>query len=264
MNLPRVRTVIDKEWAEVFKNKLVLFTVGFLPLIFTALPLGIFYVTSHSAPNTGDLADLPASFQAMCAGAGPADCLQLYLLNEFLLLFMMMPLIIPVSIAAYSIVGEKTTRSLEPLLATPISTIELLTAKGLAAALPAIAATWAGFTVFLIGLPLVGGGAIVVRQVLSPVWLLAIFVISPLMSVLAVVFALMVSSRASDPRVAEQTAAVIIAPLLAVLFGQLAGVIVLNVTFMLVAIVLLALIDLAMVYLGARLFQRENILTRWK
>ena len=27
---------------------------------------------------------------------------------------------------AYSIVGEKTTRSLEPLLATPISTAELL------------------------------------------------------------------------------------------------------------------------------------------
>lgn len=265
MNLPRIRTVIDKEWAEVFKNKLVLFTVGFLPLIFTALPLGIIYATSRGGgPSAGDMADIPASFQAMCAGAAPSDCLQVYLLNEFLLLFMMMPLIIPVSIAAYSIVGEKTTRSLEPLLATPISTIELLTAKGLAAALPAIAATWLGFAIFLIGLPLVGGSPAVVGLALSPVWLLAVIVIGPLMSVLAVVFAIMVSSRVSDPRVAEQTAAVIIVPLLAVLFGQLAGVIVLNVTFMLVAIVFLALIDIAMVYLGARLFQREIILTRWK
>ena len=85
-----------------------------------------------------------------------------------------------------------------------------------------------------------GGGEVVIRQALSPVWLLAVIVIGPLMSVLAVVFAIMVSSRVSDPRVAEQTAAVIIVPLLAVLFGQLAGVIVLNVTFMLVAIVLLA------------------------
>ena len=114
------------------------------------------------------------------------------------------------------------------------------------------------------GLPLVGGSPAVVRLALSPVWLLAVIVIGPLMSVLAVVFAIMVSSRVSDPRVAEQTAAVIIVPLLAVLFGQLAGVIVLNVTFMLVAIVFLALIDIAMVYLGARLFQREIILTRWK
>lgn len=102
------------------------------------------------------------------------------------------------------------------------------------------------------------------RTVLSPVWLLAIFIIGPLMSVLAVVFAIMVSSRVSDPRVAEQTAAVIIVPLLAVLFGQLAGLITLNVTFMVVAIAVLAAIDVVMVYLGARLFQREIILTRWK
>ena len=68
--------------------------------------------------------------------------MQIYLINEFLLLFMMMPLIIPITIAAYSIVGEKTTRSLEPLLATPITTAELLIGKGLAAAIPAIAATW--------------------------------------------------------------------------------------------------------------------------
>jgi ABC-2 type transport system permease protein len=264
MNLPRIQTVIDKEWAEVFKNKLVLFTVGFLPLVFTLLPLGIFYATSRTVPSAGELADIPPSFAALCEGAAPAECLQVYLLNEFLLLFMMMPLIIPVSIAAYSIVGEKTTRSLEPLLATPISTAELLTAKGLAAVIPAIAATWIGFAVFLVGLPLVGAGAAVMRQVFSPVWLLAVLVIGPLMAVMSVIFAIMVSSRVSDPRVAEQTAAVIIVPLLAVLFGQLAGVIVLNATFMLVAILLLAAIDVVLVYLGARLFQRENILTRWK
>lgn len=36
MNLERVRTIIDKEWAEVFKNRMVVFTVLFMPLIFTA------------------------------------------------------------------------------------------------------------------------------------------------------------------------------------------------------------------------------------
>ena len=264
MNLLRLQTIIDKEWAEVFKNKLVLFTVGFLPIIFTLLPLGILYVTGATDPSAGDRADLPPAFRAACGDVGPAECLQVYILTEFLLLFMMMPLIIPVSIAAYSIVGEKTTRSLEPLLATPITTLELLTAKGLAAAIPAIVATWGGFALFVAGLPLVGAGATVVRTVLSPVWLLAILVIGPLMAVLAVVFAIMVSSRVSDPRVAEQTSAVIIVPLLVVLFGQLAGLIVLNVAFMLVTIVVLALIDVAMVYLGARLFQREIILTQWK
>ena len=53
--------------------------------------------------------------------------------NAFLIVsfFLMMPLIIPMSIAAQSIVGEKQYKSLEPLLATPIKTGELLFAKAL-------------------------------------------------------------------------------------------------------------------------------------
>ncbi|MEP7356735.1 MAG: ABC transporter permease subunit, partial [Anaerolineales bacterium] len=192
------------------------------------------------------------------------ECMQFFILNEFLILFMVMPLIIPVSIAAYSIVGEKTTRSLEPLLATPISTPELLLGKCLAAIIPAVLATWIGFLVFAIGAPFAGAGPSVARQLFSPVWLLAVFVIGPLIGVLAVNFAIMVSSRVNDPRVAEQTSAVIIVPLLAVLFGQLAGVVIINLTFMLVAIVVLVIIDIGVSLLGVRLFQRETILTKWK
>jgi ABC-2 type transport system permease protein len=265
MNMTRVRTVVEKEWAEVFKNKLVLFTVGFLPLIFTVLPLGILYATRADPESvSGDITDLPPQFLEMCGDISGAECLQVFILNQFLLLFMMMPLIIPVSIAAYSIVGEKTTRSLEPLLATPISTVELLTAKSLAAAIPAVLATWLGFGLFLLGAPLVGAGPSVLRQILGPMWLVAVLAIGPLMAIMAVNFAIMVSSRVTDPRVAEQTAAVIIVPLLAVLFGQIAGVLILNLTFMLITAAVLVVVDAGMVLLGARLFQRETILTKWK
>ena len=220
MNTERIRTIIEKEWAEVFKNRLVLFTIGFMPLIFTLLPLGILYSTRGSLAETGgSAADLPPQFAQLCASLPEAECMQVFILNQFLILFMVMPLIIPVSIAAYSIVGEKTTRSLEPLLATPISTGELLLGKCLAAVIPAV---------------------------------------------LAVNFAIMVSSRVTDPRVAEQTSAVIIVPLLAVLFGQIAGLVVINLTFMLAAIAILVLIDAGVTILGVRLFQRETILTKWK
>ena len=96
------------------------------------------------------------------------------------------------------------------------------------------------------------------------VWVLAILVAGPLMAALAVNFAIIVSSRVSDPRVAEQISAVIVVPLLALVFGQIAGIIVLNVWFMLYSIGVLALIDVGLIYLGARLFQRETILTKWK
>jgi ABC-2 type transport system permease protein len=84
------------------------------------------------------------------------------------------------------------------------------------------------------------------------------------MAIVAVNFALIVSSRVSDPRVAEQVSAVIIVPLLGLVFGQIAGVIILNVQFMLIAVGVLVLVDVGLIYLGARLFQRETILTKWK
>lgn len=263
--MSRILTIIDKEWAEVFKNRIVLFTVAFLPLLFTALPLIILGATSADSGLSGaSEADLPPSFMAACGNMAVPDCFQTYLLNQFMLLFMMMPLIIPVAIAAYSIVGEKTTRSLEPLLATPISTVELLTGKSLAAALPAIFATWICFAIFLIAAPFVGARPAVVLSLLNGIWMLAVLVAGPLMAIMAVNFAVIVSSRVSDPRTAEQLSAVVILPLLALVFGQIAGVIVLNAQFMLLAICALVVVDVALIYLGARMFQRETILTKWK
>lgn len=266
MNLLRIRTIIDKEWAEVFKNRLVLLTVIALPLLFTVLPLGVLYGTRATLGlGAGrDVSDLPPSFLKACGDLPAFDCLQYYVLNQFLVLFMMMPLIIPTSIAAYSIVGEKTTRSLEPLLATPITTEELLLGKGLAAALPAIGASWLSFLLFVLGAPLAGAGAGVLARILSPTWLTAVFLIGPLMAVLAVNFAIMVSSRVSDPRAAEQITALLVLPLMLLIFGQIAGLFVINLPLMLAVAAGVAVLDVGAIYFGAQIFQRETILTKWK
>ena len=125
-------------------------------------------------------------------------------------------------------------------------------------------ATWAGIGIFVLLAPVFGASASAVRQLLNPIWFVAVFIIGPLIAILAVNFAVLVSSRVTDPRVAEQISAVIIVPLLAVLFGQIAGVIVLDLRFMLAAVVVLVIIDIGVAALGARLFQRETILTKWK
>ncbi len=260
----RLRTILDKEWAEVFKNRMVLLTVALMPVLFTALPLLVLFVMP-GGEEMGDSADMPEMFAAACGQTmTTSECLQIYLVDEFLLLYMMMPLAIPIAIAAYSIVGEKTTRSLEPLLATPITTEELLLGKGLAAVLPAVLVTWLCFGVFLLLAPLSGITPAVRAHIFGPTWLLAVLVLGPLMAVAAVHVAVIVSARVSDPRTAEQVSMVVIVPLMAVLFGQLAGVIVLNPLFMLISIGVMLVADTGLIYLGARLFQRETILTRWK
>ncbi len=60
--MERIKAIIIKEWREVFKNKFVFFTVSFLPLMITALPLGMIYFTAGSESFAGvTAADLPPS-----------------------------------------------------------------------------------------------------------------------------------------------------------------------------------------------------------
>jgi ABC-2 type transport system permease protein len=259
----KIQTIIDKEWAEVFKNRVVLFTVLFMPLLFTALPLVMLFAM-RTSPGNSDVMDMPPQFARLCGNLTGATCTQYFTVSQFMLLFMMMPLAIPVAISAYSIVGEKTTRCLEPLLATPITTIELLVGKGLAAAIPAIGATWAGFAIFLIGARLLAADPGVVGRLLNPMWLMAVLVVGPLMAVAAVQVSIIVSSRVSDPRTAEQISMVVIVPLLGVFFGQMAGLFLLDTRFILMTAAVLVLVDAGLVYLGVGLFQREAILTQWK
>jgi ABC-2 type transport system permease protein len=170
----------------------------------------------------------------------------------------------PVTIAAYSIVGEKVSRSLEPLLATPITTAQLLLGKGIAAALPGVGMAWVSYAVFLLFARFFAVSDRVFNIFVNPMWLIAMFVLAPLLTVMAVVVGIIVSSRTSDPRAAEQLGSLVILPLIAFFIATMTGFVMLNnVTFWLSSLVV-TLADVGLLYLGVALFQRETILTRWK
>ncbi len=74
--MERIKAIIIKEWREVFKNKFVLFTVSFLPLMITALPLVILYFAGSSDGFVGiSTADLPSQFEPLCGELGGSDCM---------------------------------------------------------------------------------------------------------------------------------------------------------------------------------------------
>ncbi len=257
--------ITRKEWAEVFKNRFVIFTVAFLPLILTAIPLAILYFAGSSGDLVGIATeDMPANFTRLCGDMSGDACAQYFLMSQFLLMFMLIPLAIPVTIASYSVVGEKTTRTLEPVLATPISTLEFLGGKALAGVIPAVAATWLSFGIFVLGNALLGAAPETLQRILDPLWLVAVFVVGPLISLAAVNVAMMVSSRANDPRVAEQLSMLMILPLLGLLFAQVAGLVFINQQLILWMALALVPIDAGLLVFAVQLFQRESILTRWK
>ncbi len=160
-------------------------------------------------------------------------------------------MILPSVIASYSVVGEKSNRTLEPLLATPLKTWELLAGKMLAALIPAMALTWICGALYIAG---VWAGAVsprVFAAVVSPGWLTVFLLCTPLLALIAIAAMVAISARVNDPRTAQQFSVVVV-PFLGVFFGQLTGVLVLS-----------PLIAALAVWGATLLFQRKVILTRW-
>jgi ABC-2 type transport system permease protein len=184
--------------------------------------------------------------------------------RQFSIVFLLLPIFIPSVLASYAIVGEKRERTLEPVLATPIRTRELLLGKILAALIPALAITIASATLFVAGILAFAVTDRVREIIITPGWILAVLVDTPLLALIGVALIVVLSSRVNDPRTAQQISAVLVVPVLVLLFGQLAGVIVLGPALALGIGVILAVIAAGALWAATQLFQREVILTRWR
>jgi len=264
--MQKIWILVRKEWTEVFRNRFVFFTTAFLPLLFTALPLIILYATRSSGDWSDAVAmsEMPPQFAALCDNLDAAGCMQYFIISQFMLLFMFVPVILPITFASYSIVGEKASRTLEPLLATPITTFELLTGKILAAAIPAVLATWISFSLYILGAFLLKVDPGALKKLFDPLWLSAVIVVGPLLALTGVSIAVMISSRVTDPRVAEQISSVFVLPVIFLFIGQSTGLIFVNEQLILWLAVGLFFLDAVLLTFATHLFQRETILTRWK
>jgi ABC-2 type transport system permease protein len=253
--------VLEKEWLEIRLQRALLLATLFLPPLITAFAIAVFFVAGKFSGNLNTAgAPLPPEF----ASLSPLELAQALVGRQFSVLFLLLPIFIPSVLASYAIVGEKRERTLEPVLATPIQTWELLLGKALAALIPALAITLASATLFVLGILALAVSDRVRELVVTPGWILAVLVDTPLLGLIGVALIVVLSSRVNDPRTAQQISSVLIVPVLALLFGQLAGVIVLGPALALGIGAVLAFIAAGALWVAARLFQREVILTRWR
>ena len=84
--------------------------------------------------------------------------------------------------------------------------------------------------------------------------LILIAVICPLVAVLGLSLGVIVSSRANDPRTAQQIGGLFVLPIIALVRAQLQGLYFLNLPAVMIAAVALAIIDLAVSGVGVALF----------
>ena len=136
-------------------------------------------------------------------------------------------------------------------------------AKSLAAALPGVLVSWVSFAAFIF-IAMLSVSMAVVGSVVRATWLVAFGLVVPLFALLAVGTGVIASSRTNDPRAAQQLGAIVILPIAGLLFAQVFGLIRLDVTYVLILALVVGVVDLGMLWLAVRLFDRESILTRWK
>ncbi len=262
MRLSIVGTVLRREWAETVRNRLLMATILVPPVILTVAPIA-------AGGLVGDRS-LPADFATQIiaqrpdwAAFTPSELAGAFTVQQFLAFFLLMPAYIPLSIATFSIIGEKQARTLEPVLAAPVRTVELLAGKAIAALVPGVLAGWLTYVAFA-SLAAIVYGPRLLGVVTDPSWLSGVFVLGPAVGLSSVVTGVIVSSRVNDPRVAQQIGGVIIVPIIGVTLVQATGSVLVDATgYLLLAGVILAL-SLVGLRIGVALFDREAILTRWR
>ena len=263
--MEKILLILQKEWREIRQQRGLVLTILLPPLIFILIPIVALSIVSQvpgDVTNTSS-ASLAKAIPTL-AHMDHTEAAQALIGMQMSIFYVLLPALLTSVIASYSIVGEKTSRTLEPLLATPVQTWELLVGKSLAALLPAIIATWLGGAIFVVSVSLLAISSRVFFAIVSPGWLIVFLLWTPALALIGIALMVAISSRVNDPRTAQQFSAILVIPFLGLFIGQISGLLVLGPTFALTIFVALLVLVVLSIWLVTRLFQREVILTRWK
>jgi ABC-2 type transport system permease protein len=266
----RVSALMGKELREFRANPAAIVPMLILIVVCTLVPLIVLVLVPRLAGQTfgsdPTVARVVAAATPRLKGLSslpPEAAAQAFFFQQFLFLFLLAPIVGAVSLAAYSVVGEKQGRTLEPLLTTPLTTAELLVAKVLAAFLPSLVIEVAGMGLYLLLVRLTSGPA-VTATLLTARSAVLMGLMGPFASLAALQLTIAVSSRVNDPRSAQQIAVLVVLPVVTMLVGQIAGAFIVTTTVLLMVSLALGGVWVLLILFSVALFERETILTRWK
>lgn len=246
MNGTDVRTIMRKDMRTALRRRGVRATLVLFPVLTS---VGLSLVIRYAGTRSG--------------GTLPPELRSRFLLS-FLFFFVIGSATLPTAIAAYSFVGEKVERSLEPLLATPVTDLDVLVGKALAAWLPPVVATWFGGALFIVITDRQASRAGATTSLPDATAWVILGLVIPLSALLSVLVSVLVSVRASDTRSAQQAASLLALPFAAIYVLSEIQVITLDPTGMLTLAAVLAGVDAVLFVLARSAFDREEILTRWR
>jgi hypothetical protein len=239
LDASRIRAVVRKELRDYRRKRSIVVTMSILPFLFLIQPLLTVFLTSASKATSSVEQTLTISL--------------LYLL--------LIPVIMPATLSAYAVAGEREQGTLEPLLTTPLRRQEFIVGKAAAVMIPTLVLSYTVFGLFLAAVELFAHPVIASVVFHDGPVLLALFLFTPLLAGWAIVVGMAISVRANEVRVAQQLATLASFPIVAVVVLLAVGTI--HETFsiaLLFALGLLAIDSLALRIVSG-MFDRERLVT---
>ena len=275
MNRAAVRAIARKDIATVLRNRGVRLPLIITPtILLVLLPLllvgGANLLTDAAATTPGaaaapfeELTDQAARSQQGREDISPQGRWAAFVTEVFLApLYLLVPLITATVIAADSFAGERERGTLEALLHSATTDRELLTAKFLAAWLPAVAVSTVGFLVYavlanILGWPHFG-------RIFFPnlTWLLLAGLVAPGIAALGLAVMVIASSRVNSLQAAHQIGSLVVLPVLVLLVAQITGVLLFEPSLVATMGVIIWVVAALMLTLGARTLRRERLALR--
>lgn len=259
----RALAVFWKDFLDLRKNVGLLVSMAVLPAVMVLVPIVVVW-TYVNTPNRADLRSVAQFYDpTLPLGASAARFLIDKTLTDWFGLFLVMPVFVPILIASQSVAGEKERRTLEPLLASPVTAAELVAGKSLAALVPAVVITWVAFIVFCVGVDIVAWPMVQGPLMPNALWTFGVLVIAPLFAFFGNGVAVLISARVSEARMAQQISALVVLPLVGMVGGQVAGVLKAGLGFYALQGAVVLVLDVVLLFASIRLLDRERLVSRW-
>ncbi len=254
--------IFKKEIKEIIKNKSIWLPIIIIVVIFSiAMPMAFILGSGPILEDEDTVNFINKTFGSV---DDPLKILIGFILKQLLILLLLIPAMVPSLIAPSSVLMEKENNTLEPLLATPVKTSELLLGKTLTALVPSFITSTICFIMLTIVVDITAFIKLGFLPLPTVEWLIVAFILSPILSFIITMLSIIVSSKSTDIKSAQGIGSIVILPIYLIIGLQLAGIFLVNIAYLLTGcLVLLAFCPLIL-KIAIKVFDRENIITRWK
>jgi ABC-2 type transport system permease protein len=273
MNWRSIRAIALKDFKEVRQNKAawipalvipLVFALG-MPLLFVGLPQLI--PVEDMAREMGDMQDfivrMPVNVQQIFAATSLEQGFVIYM-TGFLLapMFLIMPLMFSSIIGADSFVGERERKTMEALLYTPASDGTLFMGKIIASVVPAILLSWLSYALYIVVVNAASWPLFGRIWFPLPAWWPLMFWLTPAISLLGMAATVLISSRVRTFMEAYQLTGSLVVLVLALMVGQISGVLFLGVVSTFLIGTLVWVVDAALIYISVGTFNRTSLIAK--